>query len=513
MTLLPDRTDNTGADTRLAEAEVMRAVHASQRIVAMSAPQYLHLFARARTKYLDTDLIARCTPRTIEFGRKFLDLEGHTYSAGDPLRHHPIGGEREFVVVHEIMHIARGHSHRFARMAQRAKPFSLDIANYVADAIINEDIAQWRPRVGPVPSCVVRHRSLIELTLAMADAAGAAPPDIVKQPLHKTHLEQWHDLLLGLALDVIAGMPSDAANGQGTQEPSGAAGPAIGQPVTTPDTDASANTVESVRDRLIESARNAQRRFDNILNDAVSCDPPPSAQGDVAMPAPQDTSHGQAELDRQLWQRTLQQASQTPGSRPGHGIETVLLAPRLTVPWRQRLTPILSRFLTPRPGPDPLRPSRPTLVLDAEGHDAFLEPGDAPWSQGGTLVLLIDTSGSISSELLHQFAGHVHRIATTLNSPVHAIAGDTEPRSESLNLDEDARGLARLIQSQLIGRGGTAFDTMIERAEAIQADVILYLTDGFARFPPRPRTPIIWAVPPDGRDSRSFPYGHVVRID
>ena len=127
----------------------------------------------------------------------------------------------------------------------------------------------------------------------------------------------------------------------------------------------------------------------------------------------------------------------------------------------------------------------------------------------------IDTSGSISDELLKQFAGELKGILRSYpNVKCSLFFADTD-LAGPYEID-------RIEQMpKAIGRGGTSFVPFFDYLKKNNEEnsllgnnkLSIYFTDGFGDFPQQePQNPTMWLVCKDGLESGSFPFGEVVRI-
>ena len=134
-------------------------------------------------------------------------------------------------------------------------------------------------------------------------------------------------------------------------------------------------------------------------------------------------------------------------------------------------------------------------------------------SEALEVSVCVDTSGSVSRELIDQFVGEINGI---LSSYPHvkcdfffcdcALSGPFEVRS----IDE---------VPTLKGGGGTSFVPFFKHLEKNSNNfmgaqkVSIYLTDGYEEFPDFvPSDPVMWLVSADGKKTSKFPFGEVVRI-
>jgi len=125
----------------------------------------------------------------------------------------------------------------------------------------------------------------------------------------------------------------------------------------------------------------------------------------------------------------------------------------------------------------------------------------------------VDTSGSVSRDLIDQFVGEINGI---LSSYPHvkcdfffcdcSLSGPFEVNS----IDE---------VPTLKGGGGTSFIPFFKYLENNNNNIMgahkvsIYLTDGYEEFPNFvPRDPVMWLVSADGEETSKFPFGEVIRI-
>ena len=127
----------------------------------------------------------------------------------------------------------------------------------------------------------------------------------------------------------------------------------------------------------------------------------------------------------------------------------------------------------------------------------------------------IDTSGSVSDELLRQFAGELKGILRSYpNVKCSLFFADTN-LAGPYEID-------RIEQMpKAVGRGGTSFvpffDYLKKNGEENNLlgnnKLSIYFTDGYGDFPKQePNNPTMWLVCKDGLESNGFPFGEVVRI-
>ncbi len=142
------------------------------------------------------------------------------------------------------------------------------------------------------------------------------------------------------------------------------------------------------------------------------------------------------------------------------------------------------------------------------GRGLYLE---ALEGQSVRVHVCIDTSGSISNELMQVFAGEVQSI---LGAYPHLIC-------DLYFADAALHGPHRLEAGGAfphpIGGGGTDFRPFFERLERERETgenaVAIYLTDGYGIFPtPAPAMETLWVATAGGLGLEQFPFGESVRL-
>ena len=120
--------------------------------------------------------------------------------------------------------------------------------------------------------------------------------------------------------------------------------------------------------------------------------------------------------------------------------------------------------------------------------------------------VVIDTSGSVSSELIGRFLAEVKGLRRSVPGVtglvLYADAGVTS-----------VHDLERAPPPSVTGGGGTSFAPAFAYLERrrFYPDALVYLTDGEAQFPAKPRYPVIWVLP---RAAPAIPpWGTVVRLE
>ena len=139
------------------------------------------------------------------------------------------------------------------------------------------------------------------------------------------------------------------------------------------------------------------------------------------------------------------------------------------------------------------------------GQDIFLPDLRSPII--GSVVVAIDTSGSIGKDQLQQFAAEIAKIGHLVNEVV-AISCDAQVH-EVVKINRFENFMTKLKFS---GGGGTdfrpAFDEVKKRN--MMPELFIYLTDTYGSFPDRaPNYPVLWCITDE---NGKVPWGNKVFI-
>lgn len=188
---------------------------------------------------------------------------------------------------------------------------------------------------------------------------------------------------------------------------------------------------------------------------------------------------------------------QSIGTMPGELSEVIDSYKRHKINWRQfvRETTI-----------DLLNKKDYTYMPRSYNYMAIDEDGFYPRLVGATnkiIVVVADTSGSVSNEWLQQFAGEMtgaleladRTILMTNDADVHEV--------------EDASQFGDVLSMlKMRGRGGTDFRPPFEYLEKnkIVPEVLIFLTDGWGPFPEYdPGYPVVWGAIPGTAAEAEYP--------
>lgn len=150
------------------------------------------------------------------------------------------------------------------------------------------------------------------------------------------------------------------------------------------------------------------------------------------------------------------------------------------------------------------RPDRRMIVREiyAPGRTGF---------GAGTVVVGVDTSGSIGQKELDMFMAEMAGILEDVN-PEKLVVMWCDAKVHRVDIAEDVDDLLTLRCKGAPGGGGTSFIPVFDRIdeEGITPEALVYLTDGLGSFPSHaPTYPVIWGNIFSGS---KYPFGDVVDI-
>jgi predicted metal-dependent peptidase len=173
------------------------------------------------------------------------------------------------------------------------------------------------------------------------------------------------------------------------------------------------------------------------------------------------------------------------------------------VDWREQIQALFARKIGSGTF-DWRRPDRRLITRDiyAPGRSGF---------GAGTVVVGIDTSGSIGSRELDMFMAEMAGILEDVR-PKRLVIMWCDAKVHRLDEAEEAGDLNTIRAKGAPGGGGTDFRPVFDRIEkeGLQPEALVYLTDGLGSFPQSaPSYPVIWGnIYPNSK----YPFGDVVDI-
>jgi predicted metal-dependent peptidase len=120
-------------------------------------------------------------------------------------------------------------------------------------------------------------------------------------------------------------------------------------------------------------------------------------------------------------------------------------------------------------------------------------------------MIAIDTSASVSDDVLSAFVSELDQILTETTCLLHVVTCDTQAVHAG---DFETAPIGAI---HVHGRGGTSFSAPFAMAEKDwpTIDGAVYMTDGECRFPDAPTYPVLWLMSTD----IEAPWGETVRLD
>lgn len=127
--------------------------------------------------------------------------------------------------------------------------------------------------------------------------------------------------------------------------------------------------------------------------------------------------------------------------------------------------------------------------------------------QLGSVILILDTSGSIDGDLINAFAAEVQEITSAFNIPLSILYVDEEVQTvQEIEPDET-------ISLRPMGGGGTDFTPGFDYIEmhGLEPTVVIYMTDGACySYPATPSYDVLWAK--FGAFPFNPPFGDVIEV-
>lgn len=129
-------------------------------------------------------------------------------------------------------------------------------------------------------------------------------------------------------------------------------------------------------------------------------------------------------------------------------------------------------------------------------------------TQMGDMLIAIDSSGSISDEIMRKFLGVIEGVADQVKPRnIKVVICDAKVHKvHTFERDEPIEGV------ELMGGGGTNFCPVFDLIDEDddKPACVMYLTDGYGRFPEEPcEVPTLWVM----TDEVIAPWGETVRLE
>lgn len=182
------------------------------------------------------------------------------------------------------------------------------------------------------------------------------------------------------------------------------------------------------------------------------------------------------------------------GSISGKLASQIIAANKPVVNWKKEVRWFINKLVLMGRRNTRMRPNR---------RYGFTSPGSKR-NYTSKLLVAFDTSGSVSDTQLEYFA-------TELNGMIDHVDADFIQFDTKLYGDPKPF-TKKASKVDIVGRGGTCFHPVIQLADEKKYDGLVIFTDGYAPFPDKPKTRMLWAV--CEQDSGvEFPYGKKVVIE
>ncbi|WP_227269458.1 vWA domain-containing protein [Roseobacter weihaiensis] len=216
------------------------------------------------------------------------------------------------------------------------------------------------------------------------------------------------------------------------------------------------------------------------------------------------------------WQAHLIRAAQTAGAA-GRGIGTVLRQLsdiRVSrTPWEHRLRRLLAKAVTDAPRRSYRRPRSAWVAAESDalrrgGPSPVFEPATDRRSIGPRVVVGIDTSGSISPDILSLFAGEVSSITRKSTVETHVLCFDEAVYAHHILTPLTGQNVFETLTFRR--EGGTSFVEVLSIASRLSPSLIVILSDMLGLHGPAPAAPVVWATPLPARTPP--PFGEVIEL-
>jgi predicted metal-dependent peptidase len=228
----------------------------------------------------------------------------------------------------------------------------------------------------------------------------------------------------------------------------------------------------------------------------------PDGRGDKGAPAPAAMSPQEQEALSVQWQQRLAAAAQNAlqsGKLEGDMARMVdfLLQPKL--PWRMLLARYMS--MTAR---DDYSYSRPSTRRGDPAVYPSMRSGET------NVVVVIDTSGSISEEEIQEFISEIDAIKSQVRARITLLACDSDLNYGCPWYFEPWDEFAKDVEIR--GGGGTNFRPAFDWVDAQdrKPDLLMYFTDAEGVFPEaEPMYPVLWLV----KGKETVPFGQRIQLN
>jgi hypothetical protein len=186
------------------------------------------------------------------------------------------------------------------------------------------------------------------------------------------------------------------------------------------------------------------------------------------------------------------------------------------VPWPSILRQHLLAAMSRKVEKDMSTPGTNSMAVEALAifqSTLVVDFADANQPGMDTMVIVLDTSGSMSDNVLDMGLGQADICRKMLNCRVVFMAADAEVyNAVTIHQHESLFGRIKQMRA-LKGGGGTDFRPAVAAGNKIRgARLILYFTDLMGEFPKESKVPVVWAAVERLKEQEEFkpPFGQIV---
>jgi predicted metal-dependent peptidase len=183
------------------------------------------------------------------------------------------------------------------------------------------------------------------------------------------------------------------------------------------------------------------------------------------------------------------------GDIPGGLAQAIIAANTPVVNWKREVRYFINQLVEKGRRSTRTRPNR---------RYGYVHPGTRK-DYTSKILVAMDTSGSVSDKDLEDFGAEINGLIDHVSCDL--IFFDTKLYGEPKPYKRPKKEL------EVEGRGGTNFEPVMSLVEESGYDGVIIMSDGFAEFPPAPRSArVLWALTEAGAGVEP-PYGKKVVID
>lgn len=183
-------------------------------------------------------------------------------------------------------------------------------------------------------------------------------------------------------------------------------------------------------------------------------------------------------------------------------------------PWEHHLRRLLAKAVSQDPRRSYRRPRSKWIAADAEarrynGPTPVFEPAEMRNTLRPRLVIGLDASSSVSTDVLSMFAAEIIGITQKSNAETHVLVFDDEVFAHRKIEAPNAR--AAFENMPFRRDGGTSFIDVLDKADALAPSLVVIMTDLAGSFGRQPSAPVLWAATA-ATDTRP-PFGQVLELE